>query len=139
MNYEYPTLFKRLLAIIYDLFLLFGVLFFAALIPSLLAGGPIRHPLFSIYLFVVIFFFFGWFWTHGGQTLGMRAWRLRVTTEDGTGLNWGRALLRFLLAGFSWLILGFGFIWALFDKKRQTLHDRLSKTMLIQLPKKSSR
>ena len=88
---------------------------------------------------MVIFVFFGWFWTHGGQTLGMRAWRLKVTTEDGKGLNWSRAFLRFLLAGLSWLILGLGFIWALFDKRRQTLHDRLSKTMLIQLPKKARR
>lgn len=138
MNYAYPSLLKRLLAIIYDSFLLFGVLFFATLIPSLVAGGPIRHPLFTLYLLVVTFVFFGWFWTHGGQTLGMRAWRLKVINEDGSGISWGKALVRFLLAGLSWLILFLGFLWALVDGNKQTLHDRLSKTMLIQLPRKTT-
>jgi uncharacterized RDD family membrane protein YckC len=135
MKYDYPSLLKRLIAIIYDSLLLFGVLFFAALIPSLISGGPIKHPLFSLYLYLVAFLFFGWFWTHGGQTLGMKAWRLRVINEDGSPIGWGKAFVRYLVASISWLILGLGFLWALFDPKKQTLHDHLTRSLLIQKPK----
>ncbi len=135
MKYEYPSLLKRLIAIIYDGFLLFGVLFFAALIPSLIYGGPIQHPLFSLYLYLVTYLFFGWFWTHGGQTLGMKAWRLKLISKDGGNIGWDKALIRFLFASLSWLILGMGFLWALFDRNKQTLHDHLSRSQLIQLPR----
>ena len=133
MPYQYPSLFKRLLSIIYDLLLLFGVVFFAALIVLLVFGeAASQTPLFSLYILLVCFLFFGWFWTHGGQTLGMRAWKLRVCMPDGSAISWGRALLRYLAACLSWLLLGGGFLWALFDKDKQTLHDHLSGTRLIR-------
>ena len=43
--------------------------------------------------------YFGWFWSHGGQTVAMKAWRIRVLCVDGGPLTLGRALLRFALAG----------------------------------------
>ncbi len=135
MNYQYPNLFKRLIAITYDLFLLFAVLFFAAVPPVVLIEGVAGHYLFSIYLYLITFLFYGWFWTHGGQTLGLRAWRLKVISENGEQVSWKQAFFRFLVACLSWLLLGAGFLWALFDSKKQTLHDHASKTQLIRLPK----
>ena len=117
---------------LYDLFLLFAVLFFAALPPVVLLENPSGHPLFSVYLYAVIFLFYGWFWTHGGQTLGMRAWRMRVVAADGKQVNWLQALIRFHAACLSWILLGTGILWALFDSRKQTLHDHLSKTLLIR-------
>ena len=72
-------------------------------------------------------------WKRGGQTLGMRPWRLRLQTADGRAPS--RALLwkRYALATLSLLLGGVGFIWALFDRERLTLHDRLSGTRLRKL------
>ncbi|MDX1334937.1 MAG: RDD family protein [Gammaproteobacteria bacterium] len=132
MSDQHPSLLKRLLAILYDSLLLFGALFFAALIPLLIFGESVSgHPVFNIYLITVCFLFFGWFWTHGGQTLGMKTWKICVCMPDGSQISWGRALLRFFAACLSWLLLGGGFLWALFDPENQTLHDRLSGTRLV--------
>lgn len=132
MSYQYPSLFKRLLAIIYDSLLLFGTLFFSALIALLIFGeSASRSPLFTLYLFVVSFLFYGWFWTHGGQTLGMKAWKMRVCMPDGSQINWLRALVRFMGACLSWLLLGAGYLWVLFDARNQSLHDHLSGTQLV--------
>ena len=106
---------RRLAAIVYDSLLLSGVLFVAtglALVLAVLVLGseavrthnPLTgNPFLSTYLFLVCFFFYGGFWTHGGQTLGMRAWRLRVQQRNGHGISWWQALLRFLVAGL-WLL-----------------------------------
>jgi uncharacterized RDD family membrane protein YckC len=135
MNYQYPNLFKRLIAIIYDLLLLFAVLFFAAIPPVVLIEDVASHYLFSIYLYLITFFFYGWFWTHGGQTLGLRAWRLKVISKNEERVTWKQALIRYLAACLSWILFGTGFLWALFDGQKQTLHDHASKTQLIRLPK----
>ena len=134
------TLTRRLAVIAYDFILLFGVLFIASLIALPFTGDdPQRahHPLFTSYLFFVAFFFFGWFWTHGGQTLGMRAWRVRVVRHDNGGpITWWQALLRFLVAIASWLVVGVGFLWSLFDKEKRAWHDIYSESTLVVLPKK---
>ncbi|MCB1639748.1 MAG: RDD family protein, partial [Thiothrix sp.] len=75
---------------------------------------------------------FGWFWTHGGQTLGMRAWKIRVTDEYGRTLNWQQAFFRYTMAILSWLMLGVGFWIAIFDPQKLAWHDRLSRTRLIR-------
>ena len=105
---------RRLGAIIYDGLLLAGVLFGATALALVVAvaiiGGegfkahnPLTgNPFFSTYLLLVCFFFYGGFWIHGGQTLGMRAWRLRLQRRDGQGIDWRQALLRFLIGGL-WL------------------------------------
>jgi len=101
---------RRLAAIVYDGLLLVGVLICAAALAwglmALLLGSEtlIRYnllrgnPFFQTYLLLVCFFFYGGFWVHGGQTLGMRAWRLHIRQYDGRGIRWQQALLRFLTA-----------------------------------------
>lgn len=130
---------RRLAAILYDTLLLAAVLLVAT-IPSLFLidpNAPSReHPLLTIWLFLVSFFFFAWFWIHGGQTLGMRAWRIKVQTRDGRPMSWWQAMLRFLMAIASWGVLGLGFLWVLVDKEKMTWHDRYSETVLVLLPRK---
>lgn len=152
---------RRLAAIVYDGLLLIGVLF-CATAPALglavvLLGSEafklhnplIGNPFFSSYLLLVCFFFYGGFWTYGGQTLGMRAWRLRVQQRDGRGIRWPQALLRFLVAGL-WLVpvaylhrvfgVGIGLsaavgLGCLLLLSALRLPDRMSETELVLLPK----
>jgi uncharacterized RDD family membrane protein YckC len=137
---------RRLAAMVYDAFLLFAVLFLAIALLLPFTGGealpadrPWLHLAFQVYLLAVCLAFFAWFWVHGGQTLGMRAWRLRVLTLDGRPLAWRAAVLRFFAAGLSWLPAGLGFLWVLVDHDRLAWHDRLSGTALVVLPKRGAR
>ena len=72
-------------------------------------------------------------WTRGGQTIGMRAWKLRLTMNDGSRMSLLIALLRFFLACLSLVLLGAGFWWSLFDSRRRTLHDALASTRMTKV------
>ena len=128
-----PGLLRRLAALVYDSMLLFSLLF-AATAPALMVTGgeAIRpgHPAFTAYLLAVSYAYFGWCWTRSGQTLGMRAWRMRVCTPEGKLLGWRRALCRFAAALVSIGAAGVGLLWVAFDRDRMSLHDRLSGTVL---------
>lgn len=131
-------LLRRLAAILYDTLLLLAVLFLAALLILPLTGeGGLRpgHPLVTSYYFVITFLFFTWFWTHGGQTLGMRVWRIRIRSRTDTPITLWQCLLRFLAAIVSWGALGLGFLWSLADREKLTWHDRFSLTELVVVPK----
>lgn len=128
---------RRFAALFYDSLLLFSVLFFATLVLLLFTGGraiPPHDPLYSSYLIGVSFLYFGWSWTHGGQTLGMRAWRLRVADKNGGSLTWKLALVRFCCAILSWLPMGAGYLWITVDRRRLAWHDRLSGTTVVLIP-----
>jgi uncharacterized RDD family membrane protein YckC len=135
INTRPAALLRRIAAIVYDSLLLLAVLFVAASPFVIITGGSrqgmLVHLLFQIYLLAVSFIFFAWFWIHGGQTLGMRAWRLQIVREDGGKLGWRDAALRFFSAMLSWLCFGLGFLWILIDKERLAWHDRLSRTRVI--------
>lgn len=136
---QQPALIRRLAAIMYDSLLLCGVLFLAGLplpmIPAAVRDSWGAQLLIQVYLVLVCLLFFGWFWTHGGQTLGMRAWRLRVVDMHGSSVTWRPAVIRFFGAILSWAVLGLGFWWSLFDRDKLAWHDRLSRTRLIRVPK----
>lgn len=126
----------RILSIIYDSVLSFALLIVATILVLPISGGKPVAPgnhLLQLYLFYVIYLFFTWFWIHGGQTLGMKAWRIRLVCDDGKPLNWTRASLRFFAALLSWALLGGGFLWALFDKNKRCLHDILTHTHLVYI------
>ena len=74
-------------------------------------------------------------WRRGGQTLGMRPWRLKVVAADGRAPAGKALIVRFLVGGVSLLAAGLGFWWAFFDGDRLTWHDRASGTRMIRLPK----
>lgn len=128
---------RRLFAIIYDAFLLLALLFIATGIATALnKGNAIEpwHPFYLMYVFCLLticFLYFGGFWTHGGQTLGMRTWKVRLVGTVNPAISWRQAVLRFIVAIASWLAFGLGFIWSLFDKQRRTWHDIASQSILI--------
>jgi uncharacterized RDD family membrane protein YckC len=75
--------------------------------------------------------YFGFSWTHGGQTLPMRAWRLRLVAGNGQPVSAKIALLRYIFALAGIALVGLGFLWAFLDRDRQFLHDRLAGTRIV--------
>ncbi len=127
-------LWRRLAALLYDSLLLLGLWFAAELVLTPLAHRAGVNPgvgFHRAYLFLLTFGFFGWFWTHGGQTLGLRAWRLQLRRSDGSGLDWPSAMRRFVLM----IPLGVSLLWCWADPLRRAWHDRLSGTRMVLLPK----
>ncbi|WP_045764962.1 RDD family protein [Xanthomonas albilineans] len=76
-------------------------------------------------------------WRRGGQTLGMRPWRLRLQTTDGSTPCWGALWRRYLVGTLSLLLGGLGFWWALVDRERLAWHDRASGTRLTRIQKQT--
>jgi len=97
---------------------------------SLLLSG-IRSSL----LVLVGLVFFGYFWTKSGQTIGMRAWRLKVQTSQGSLISWPQAIIRSISA-----LLGLGNLVVLVDfKNKKALQDYLSKTEVVTLTKEENK
>ncbi len=127
-------MFKRLAAIFYDSLCLFSLFFLATLILIFFTKGESiasNNIAYDLFLALITYLYFVWQWTHGGQTLGMRSWKIRLYQDDERPVSWLRASSRFALASLSFITLGMGFIWALFDANRLTFHDRYSRTLLL--------
>ncbi len=122
---------------IYEAFLLLGVLSFAFVLPHLLLGmarqASVHGALLWLHVFVVLLAYFGWLWRRSGQTLAMQTWKIKLVSADGARLSPRQILLRYVLAWPSLLLGGAGLAWALFDRDRQFLHDRLAGTRLIRI------
>jgi len=92
-------------------------------------GNSIEHWSFKLFLLMMSYVFFDWFWRHGGQTLGMRAWRIQLVAIDNQKIDRKHTLLRFVSGCFTF---GFTLIFMLFNDRQQALHDWLSKTNIIK-------
>jgi uncharacterized RDD family membrane protein YckC len=122
---------------VYDGLLILALAFVVSALMLLISGGHLGQPdqplwllwTHRIVLAVSVWGFFAWFWMHGGQTLGMRAWRLRLVATNGGAITWTQTVRRFAGA------LGLGYLWVLFDPQQRSWHDRLSGTHLILVPK----
>jgi len=124
---------------LYDALLVLALLFMATLPFIALRGGePVEADenfLYQGVLALVIYVFFVGFWTRSGRTLGMQSWRLQLESMDGQPPTLAVSTLRFFAAILSWLPLGLGFLWQLWDKDKLTWHDRISKTHIVYYPK----
>jgi uncharacterized RDD family membrane protein YckC len=153
-----PTLRRRLLSMVYESLLLFGVLFLAGYLFSTLtqqrSGLMYRHAM-QAWLFLVLGAYFVWFWTHGGQTLAMKTWKIRLVDAQGQPVRAARAVLRYILAwlwvlpamvldwafgltgwGSVSLLAGWMALWALAMRvvpDHQFVHDRLAGTRLVSV------
>ena len=131
---------RRLAAMLYDSLLVFAVAFFAGLAFFAVAGDAQSAPkrqAFQVYLFLVLGAYFVLCWRRGG-TLAMRTWRLRLVRADGGPVGLVQAWLRYALAWPSLLLLGAGVLWALADRDRQFLHDRLAGTRVALDPPRAA-
>jgi len=127
----------RLGALLYDAVLLCACLFAATglLMTMLHKETPFdEHAwLYHVWLLLLCFFFFGYCWTHGGQTLGMKAWNIQLIGKDGDPVGWLPSILRFIAALLSVSAFGLGFWWALFNRQALCWHDIVSGTRLVRV------
>lgn len=156
---KHPTTSKRLLAALYDTFLVLAALFIATALTLPFTKGEVaatNRIYMSFYLLLVAYIFFAWFWTHGGQTLGMRVWKQKLIGLDGKSVNWQQAFIRFITALPAWglFIIGLilwtksdiaeslttipgwafaltGFVWVVLNTKRNNWRDKLSGSQVI--------
>lgn len=164
----HPSLLKRLLAAFYDGILILATAFFATALTLPFTKGEVaanNNIYMSLYLLGVIYIFYGWFWTHGGQTLGMRVWKQQLVSDDGNPVNWKQTFIRvftglpawclFLiglllwmvpdkieLSGWIvhipiWLFSVTGFLWVLLNSRSNNWRDKLSGTHIILVEKKN--
>ncbi|GAA4019648.1 RDD family protein [Actimicrobium antarcticum] len=158
-----PSVLRRIAVMVYEAMLLFGVVFIAGwLFGTLLQqrNALYLRGILQYWLFFVIGAYFIWFWSHGGQTLAMKTWKVRLVAKDGGNVSLQRAAARFALSWLwivpgllaAWLLGARGWmlvviptvnivVWAalcLLDPARQFLHDRLAGTRVINVayPKK---
>ncbi len=129
-------LLRRLAAMIYDGLLLVALWMIAAALVILPTGQEVEPgaTIFQLYLLVVAWIYLALCWRLGGQTLGMKAWRIRLVGNR-RPISWGTTVVRFVVALASLLCFGLGFVWVLFHPRSATWHDLASNTFLVVEPK----
>jgi uncharacterized RDD family membrane protein YckC len=158
-----PSIKRRVIALVYEAFLLLAVEMFAVAV-YLLATGNRHEPAYQhglkFFLFLVTAAYFVHFWTDSGHTLAMKTWRIKLVMAGYKRVPFRIAAIRYLLA-WGWFLpallvcaalgvkdkaqvaaaIAIGVLaWgstAFFDKDRQFLHDKLAGTRLISLPKRA--
>ncbi|MCB1958186.1 MAG: RDD family protein [Rhodocyclaceae bacterium] len=138
LTVELAGLRRRLASMLYEVLLLLGVLGLTFMVPLLIIGvvWNVTPPgwLEWLYIYIVLAGYFLWYWRRGGQTLAMQTWRLKLVDVDtGLEISRGKGLARYTLAWFSVLSL-LGLLWALVDRDRQFLHDRLVGSRIVLMP-----
>jgi uncharacterized RDD family membrane protein YckC len=136
---ELAGLRRRLASLLYESLLLLGVLALTFMVPYLILGtvwnvSPAGWVAW-LHVYAVLGAYFVWYWHRRGQTLAMQTWRLQlVRAVDGRVPSAATGWLRYTLAWPSVLCFGLGLAWALVDRDRQFLHDRLAGTRIVLLP-----
>lgn len=129
-----PGIARRLFCLVYESLLLTAVILLAGGIATGIAHAlGIEHPrwLTQACLLLTCAAYFMVQWLRSGQTLPMKTWRMRLETVEGRPLNAMSALRRLLLAAIGYGAAGITVLWALIDRDRQFLHDRLGGTRLV--------
>ena len=132
----------RLFALVYDLFPLFTIWMLVSLSVYLLNGAE-RVSSDSLLAWVqsaLQVLATGTYavlsWRRGGQTLGMRPWRIKVVDAQGQPAPVGRLWLRFGVACLTSVI---GLLWCLVDRERRGLHDLAAGTLIVRMEKAPKR
>lgn len=147
MPLEYPnaSLIRRSAAMTYDALLILAIMMLATLPISAIDPGngnigmisvPWIRFVYRAFLFYLIFVFYYVFWRIKGQTLGMQVWKIKTVDDSGEIMSPGQCVLRFALATPSMALMLLGYLWALFDRDRLTIYDRLSHSRVVYLGKR---
>ncbi len=133
---------RRFMGMVYEGLLLFGPMLVVGFIYSVMVdfsdrAGPDLSGMKRLGLQVVVGFglliYFIWGWTAGRRTLPMQTLGLTLVSVNGKPITRAQALLRAIVAVPS-ALTGLGLIWALFDRDKQTPHDRVAGTRLVYRP-----
>ncbi len=134
MQHNIPGWGRRLACLLYEGLVVFAVLLIGFFLPQTVLSGfglGLTGKGLWIHVTLLLLVYFAWFWLHGGQTLPMKTWKVQLINSEGGRIRPAQALLRYLAAWPSILLFGAGIFWALFDKDRQYLHDRIAGTRII--------
>ncbi|MFT4517280.1 MAG: putative RDD family membrane protein YckC [Gammaproteobacteria bacterium] len=126
-NYKNIGFTKNIIICIYDLLLLFSILFFFTLPLMIFSDGEGigKNIFYQLYLLFIIITYYLWFWIKHNQTLGMKSWKSYIVNKDNEKkLSIKQCLLRMLIA-----LIG-GHLFLLFRK--ESLQDIISKTKLVK-------
>lgn len=134
MTTELPGIGRRLASMLYESLVVFSILLVGFLFPQIVLNGfgfVMGARLLWLHMLVVLMAYFVWCWLHGGQTLPMKTWKMRIANADGSPPRPAQAVLRYLAAWPSLIFFGIGILWALIDKDKQFLHDRIAGTRIV--------
>ncbi|PCI62276.1 MAG: transporter [Methylophilaceae bacterium] len=130
------SLMKRFAASLYELLSLVAIWLLCTFIFVWLVG-PVDTGLERFFLQITLWLAAGAYfivcWVTTGQTLAAQAWKIKLVNTDNHTLSVQQAVLRYMLATVSCMIVGLGFLWFLIDKEQFFLHDRLLKTRLTMV------
>ncbi len=138
-NKKNVGLIRRFAIMFYDAILFIALLFFASILVAvpfdIEYSGNItpEYILYIVYIHLVAYLYLGWCWTRGGQTLGLKTWKIRLISDSGIQVTWLQALLRYIGSLLCWGTLGLGFLWCYTNKQRRALNDIISKTHLTRI------
>jgi len=136
---------KRLFAWIYDLLGALGIFILALALGQLFlfivtkpwisdfsqfSQATSKSVFWGFYLFLCVQYYYVWCWVKGGQTVGMKAWKLQLYKTDGSLLSWREAYIRSFMS-----LGGISNLWCLIDSQKRGLHDLIFDTRVIELPK----
>lgn len=93
-----------------------------------LNGTPIYHGIYQLWLALCVGSFYALFWSRGGQTLGMRAWRLKVQHPNGQNISFITACARVV-----WSLMGIGNLWILINDNKLALQDSMTRSEVVVL------
>ena len=126
-KYEKVGFIKNIIICIYDIMLLFSVLFFMSLPWVIVTNGEAvaGNIFYQLYLLIIILTYYLWFWIKHGQTLGMKSWKTYVLNKDNTKINIRQGILRIILA------LAGGHLVLIFTNK--SLQDIISNSHIVKL------
>ena len=138
-NLSNAGFFRRTMASVYDWLLVIASMMVLSVPAVAMLDDAIQpgNPYYRIGLGLFATIFFVGFWSHGGQTLGMKAWRLQLVRQDGSEISNRDALSRFGFACISMLLAGLGYLWVIVSKDRRSWHDSWSATNIKLLPKEN--
>lgn len=128
--------FRLFAACLYELLLLIALWMLCTWVFLSLFGDATHYwkRLFlQLFLWLITGAYFVWCWCRSGQTLPAKTWKIKLINQDNELLTLNQALFRYALTSLSLLACGLGFVWAMLDRDRLFLHDRLLKTRFIQL------
>lgn len=139
---------RRLAALLYDGFLVAAIWMALGFLLQLLVGPDTNQlidgvvqtdPVLDAILFTLMVAsgsgFYIWFWTRSGQTLGMIAWRIKTVSIDDGLISIRQGLIRYLAAWPAFFFFGLGYLWLYLDSEGDAVHDKLSRSKVVLLPK----
>ena len=111
----------------------FAALFIDSLIIGVLPNMAFRHESMNILSFILGFGYSVWMLGTYNATVGMMVLKIKVTSENGSKISYADAVLRYFVSILSGVVLGIGYLWMIWDPKKQTWHDMIAKTIVVKV------